>query len=108
MALYHVPGMGILSDSDRAWEWMPEGATHLPEYSLPYQFGDARFPWSPEAYTQEWLPGLSSYAPGYIPQLIEWGGATLASPTFQGLLTNALKGLFGAGTPAYTGDFPWA
>jgi hypothetical protein len=35
-------------------------------------------------------------------------GATLASPTFQGLLTNALQGLFGGGATGYTGDFPGA
>jgi hypothetical protein len=94
VALWYVPGQGLVDDSQEGVSipepgeivlpngekitWGIAGTERLPEYTLPAQFGDTPFQWRPGAHTQEWLPGLSSYAVGYIPQLIDWSEAAQA------------------------------
>jgi hypothetical protein len=94
MALFWVPGRGLVDDQEEGASipeygeltlpngekitWGDKGVERLPEYTLPAQFGEARFQWRPGAHTQEWLPGLSSYAVNYIPSLMEMGEAQRA------------------------------
>jgi hypothetical protein len=92
VALFWVPGRGLVDDQQEdvpaygfldlpdgtRLDWGVQGVERLAEYTLPAQFGDQRFQWRPGAHTEEWLPGLSSYAVGYIPQLIDWGEASRA------------------------------
>lgn len=69
MALWHVPGVGIVNDAEQG---VPEGATRLPEYRNALQFGGQPFQWDPRLQAQGGQPwqGMPETAPGYLTELL--------------------------------------
>jgi hypothetical protein len=93
MALWHIPGQGIVDDSEEGANipepgsftlpdgsqitWGIEGTQKLPEFRNTWQYGHDPFQWDPQHYGAGQGPS-GSYAVGYIPQLIGWSEAAEA------------------------------
>jgi hypothetical protein len=95
MALWHIPGQGIVDDAQEGISipepgeitlpsgekitWGVQGTAKLPEFRNTWQYGRDAFQWDPTNYGAGQGPS-GSYNVGYIPQLIDMAATAELGP----------------------------